>query len=301
MDSENMQMPPETEESKPSRFRWMPVVVPACATLVCLGLLASQQTQIRELDNRRKAVNADLANATPVSSSSSDTPLQAQDAPSPATYESEITRLKALTVTLNAEVSALKQARMNQTSTPALPPGQDFLTAQELAPMLEMRTRAMRIACANQLKQFGLAVHLWAVDNEDLTPRTVLSMSNYLSTPKILVCPADTTRQAAPDWNTFTTANCSYTYLAPSAQLNEPQRVLAHCTFHNNVCLFDGSVQMVQPDRLVQLNGTLYLKPPDEQAQALSPGPGGTPATTPQAPDAEARERFMRRYGLKPQ
>jgi hypothetical protein len=47
-----------------------------------------------------------------------------------------------------------------------------------------------------------------------MTPPSVLSMSNELSSTKILVCPADTGRQAALDWSTFTMAACSYEHCA---------------------------------------------------------------------------------------
>ena len=79
------------------------------------------------------------------------------------------------------------------------------------------RTKAARIYCVNNLKQVGLAFRLWAGDNNDLYPMQFLTnsagaplfadatngfryfqvMSNELSTPKILVCPADDKRTAA--------------------------------------------------------------------------------------------------------
>ena len=75
----------------------------------------------------------------------------------------------------------------------------------------ENRTRAPIIHCVNNLKQVGLAFHLWAGDHNDRFPMQVSTnaggttewtdgpyaflhfqvMSNELSTPKILVCPAD--------------------------------------------------------------------------------------------------------------
>src|SRR5690349_8253126 len=68
-----------------------------------------------------------------------------------------------------------------------------------------------RINCTNNLKQIGLAFRTWALDNNDQFPFQVSAtnggtmeltgsgiasvhfqvMSNELSTPKILLCPAD--------------------------------------------------------------------------------------------------------------
>jgi hypothetical protein len=71
--------------------------------------------------------------------------------------------------------------------------------------------RAPRIQCVNNLKQAGLAMRVWAGDNNDTYPmfvsqtnggsmeftnganawRHFLVMSNELSTPKVLFCPAE--------------------------------------------------------------------------------------------------------------
>jgi hypothetical protein len=78
-------------------------------------------------------------------------------------------------------------------------------------------SKAPRITCVNNLKQICLAYRIWEGDNGDKYPMgvsitnggsmeevatgnaltTFLVMSNELSTPKILFCPADTTRTMA--------------------------------------------------------------------------------------------------------
>jgi hypothetical protein len=77
--------------------------------------------------------------------------------------------------------------------------------------------RSKRINCTNNLKQIGLAFRTWALDHNDKYPAQVSStnggslqllasgvasshfrpLSNELSTPKIMVCPADTRRKVA--------------------------------------------------------------------------------------------------------
>ena len=140
------------------------------------------------------------------------------------------------------------------------------------------RERALSIACVNNLKQFGLAVRVWALDDNDAQPPNVLCMSNELSTPKILVCPAETTRQVASDWSVFTPANCSYEYLVTSGTnlaATEPTRVLSRCPVHGHIGLCDGSVQSrvakEHPDWLINRNGKLYLDP--RSASSKPPGP----------------------------
>jgi hypothetical protein len=100
----------------------------------------------------------------------------------------------------------------------------------------------------NNLKQIGLAVRVWALDNQDIYPTNFICMSNELNTPKILVCPADTNRVSADSFSTFTDANCSYDLFFASDK--EPDQVLSRCHVHNNVGLSDGSVQMINPNRI---------------------------------------------------
>jgi hypothetical protein len=134
-------------------------------------------------------------------------------------------------------------------------------------------------------------MRIWAIDHAknkvDLSPPDMLSMSNEVSVPKVLVCPADRAREAAKDWASYTPANCSYEYLAPSTPDDaEPERVAFRCPIHGNVGLCDGSVQRgiakEHPERLVQRGGKLYFvspPPPDKAApapQPANPPPGGS-------------------------
>jgi hypothetical protein len=87
------------------------------------------------------------------------------------------------------------------------------------------------VACVNNLKQLGLAYRVWAGDNNDQYPtgvsvtnggsmelvqmgdvvQTFLVMSNELSTPKILYCPADRTRTPALSFSSWVgNRNLSY-------------------------------------------------------------------------------------------
>ena len=110
-----------------------------------------------------------------------------------------------------------------------------ILAAMLLPALARAKARAQRINCTNNLKQMGLAIKTWALDNGDRYPmlvgateggppnpvvnstaggRTVAAgalyqvwavMSNELSTPKVLACPSDernahTNPPALSDW-----------------------------------------------------------------------------------------------------
>ena len=93
------------------------------------------------------------------------------------------------------------------------------------------RQKAARINCVCNLKQIGLAFRLWGGDHNDLYPMQYFTnqtgaplfadatngfryfqvMSNELSTPKVLVCPADNKGTAAANFTAdFTGARMSY-------------------------------------------------------------------------------------------
>lgn len=124
--------------------------------------------------------------------------------------------------------------------------------------------------CITQLKQIGLAFRMWALDNGDHYPFNVSTrsggtmelcapgkdgfeeraavhfqvMSNELASPKILVCPADTSRHPAADFRNLQTANVSY-FVRSGTNIDEtnPEEVLAKCPIHGHLCRCDGSVQ----------------------------------------------------------
>jgi prepilin-type N-terminal cleavage/methylation domain-containing protein/prepilin-type processing-associated H-X9-DG protein len=119
-----------------------------------------------------------------------------------------------------------------------------ILAALLLPALARAKAKAQRISCANNLKQVGLAMRTFAIDNdgnmpmslggaaggasEDIGVRTVantqtgsrgtckmfLACSNELSTPKILFCPSEyetQSRQAATSFAPVNTGNVAST------------------------------------------------------------------------------------------
>lgn len=102
--------------------------------------------------------------------------------------------------------------------------------------------RALRIQCVNNLKQIGLATRVWEGDNNDKYPTAVSItnggvmelmtgpnawkffqvMSNELSTPKVLTCPAETDRDrlSATNFTFFNNSNLSFFVGVDAAETN---------------------------------------------------------------------------------
>jgi len=153
-----------------------------------------------------------------------------------------------------------------------------LLLAGMLLPALaKAKSKAQSINCRNNMKQIGLASRVWAIDNDGNFPFNVSTnqggtlelcspgsdgfdrnavfhfrvMSNELSTPKILVCPADIRKKAALNFESLQPENVSY-QICSGTNVSEvnPATVMAICPIHNNVVLCDGSVQQFSKSRL---------------------------------------------------
>ncbi len=129
-----------------------------------------------------------------------------------------------------------------------------ILAGMLLPALAKAKAKAQRIKCVNNLKNVGLAYKVFANDNNDQFPmfvsftnggsadfvtggtavqniwRHYQAMSNELSTPKIVLCPADSlNRSEARDFNTNlfrANTNISY-FVGLEAEDTNPQMLLA--------------------------------------------------------------------------
>jgi hypothetical protein len=259
------------------------VVIGVIAILGCAAVLTVQQMEIRGLKQASQALSRDFAaKASALLTPTVQTNDTASEADAAARTQQEITRLRELAGQLAAEVAQLEQISAENTKlrTQLAAPPAGLLTPEETEALAKAKERAERIACINNLKQLGLAARTWGLDNGDITPPDLLSMTNEMSTPKILVCPGDKAREVAKDFASYTSANCSYEYLVPSVPFTEPSRVMFRCPIHGNVGLIDGSVQVIandHPERLVQRDGKLYFVEPTEPVQGAPAQASGNP------------------------
>ena len=159
-----------------------------------------------------------------------------------------------------------------------------ILAAMLLPALAAAKRKAQRISCVNNLKEAGLAFRIWAGDHGDQYPFNIstnlggtkelivrdeagwdlnswahfLVMSNELSTPKTLHCPADNQHAMAINFAELDADHCSYlVYAGTNVSDANPQAVLAICPVHRNVLFADGSVSQYSAPQFNQLTNQL--------------------------------------------
>lgn len=256
----------ETTFRPPSWWRrWWPALAPAGASVAFAAMIAVQHNEIttlkREIQTLQTAIEAATNRvATPPP------PAAPPESAAASSEAEEIARLKQRVALLNQEIGPLEGLQQANTQLREQLNTTTGLSQPELDALAEAKARGQRIACVNNLKQIGLAVRIYAGDNNLANPPDFLTMSNELSTPKILFCPANTNLTSVKTWTEFANTRSSYEYLA-AGETNvdgDPTRILTRCAIHNNIGLCDGSVQMISKERaadsIVERDGKLYLE-----------------------------------------
>ena len=94
-----------------------------------------------------------------------------------------------------------------------------ILASMLLPALAKAKGKALRIGCVSNLRQMGLALRMWADDNESRFPWRLAAASggtqgeteawksfaliqSEVSTPKVFKCPSDASRDKANDWST---------------------------------------------------------------------------------------------------
>jgi prepilin-type N-terminal cleavage/methylation domain-containing protein len=114
-----------------------------------------------------------------------------------------------------------------------------------LVAILMMRTRmnrelALRMRCANNLKQISLGCRIWGSDNNGKFPpfvsatnggsmeyttglnawRHFQAISDVIKNPKLVICPADTDRITATNFTSLNNSNISYFFGVDAVETN---------------------------------------------------------------------------------
>jgi len=197
--------------------RWRPALSPAGVSLACAASLTVQNKEIRTLKAAFESSNQGVL--APDGTTPASVKLirpSGEAAESSASGDYELARLRQLASSLTAEISKLEKMRAENDQLRAQLASRSaaVFTPEETKVMEDARERVGRIQCINNMKQIGLAMHMWAIDHGKMTPPNIIAMTNELSSFfKVLICPADTGRQPADSPPSFTMANCSYEYL----------------------------------------------------------------------------------------
>jgi len=254
--------------------RWFPALAFGVLMLSCAILVAVQANWSTNLKRQNEALRAATA-ALPQLREQHAALEQAQ------TQQDELVQLRkdneemhqlqtelASLRNLPAQIQRLQNENQRLSSTPA----SNANTVNAASFFDEAQQQAERIQCVNNLKQIGLAMRVWAGDNNDKYPPSLSAMTNELGTIKILICPSDTTKAfigvmaLGKGQITETPINddkfSSYKFTVQPDDETYPDCIVARCPIHHNYLMADGSVQQVNPAKFteVQKDGRWYLQ-----------------------------------------
>ncbi len=115
------------------------------------------------------------------------------------------------------------------------------LVTMALAAQMAKR-KAQSLSCGNYMASIGCAARLWAEDHNGHLPSDLLSMSNELAVPKVLICPGDRSRKPATNWASFTDADSSYEIVTRALRESDTNGVFLRCKIHGHLGYADATV-----------------------------------------------------------
>jgi len=103
-----------------------------------------------------------------------------------------------------------------------------------------VQRRSIANACINNMLQITLSGGMWAEDHGGHFPPSFMTMSNELSTPYVLHCPADQSERPVANWRDYTNGPCSYELVAPGLAVTNIHTPVIRCKIHGTVAYSDG-------------------------------------------------------------
>jgi hypothetical protein len=163
-----------------------------------------------------------------------------------------------------------------------------ILAGMMLPTLSRAKAKSQRIVAANNLKQLGLALHVFSNDNADRLPGALEEMRDKLSSEHILVDPE---------------SGQQFVYVRGAEKLGDlsPDSVLAYSPVDNNgrhVLFADGSVQRLSSARFDELERRGFPRLAQAQEQVLEPAVAQAPQQQGRQPLHTLPPQMARRYGL---
>ncbi len=259
--------PQKTHELRSSFRRWFPALAFSVLLASCAIMIAVQgnwSAALKQQNETLRATTAGLPQLQAQHTAWEQARAQQDELDQLRKDNQEVQQLKAEAAQLQSivgETHRLQNENQQLTAklnahAPTAAPSQNFFD--------DAQQQAERIQCVNNLKQLALAARVWAGDNDDKYPTSLVVMSNELSTVKILICPSDKSRvdYRSLSFGEFQDSMSSYQYFAQPDDQKYPDCIIAMCPIHHNYALADGSVQMIDPTKVreVKKDGRLYLE-----------------------------------------
>jgi hypothetical protein len=226
--------------------RWLPGLSFGASTVACLAIIGVQVNQLSELRRQNDALRTQTQDLAVLREANAEVQrLRNENAELDRLRKdaAEIQSLREKIAPLRAQADALAQLRAEN---------QRLRTAAAAAPgapkdfFADMKERADRISCVNNLKQLGLAARIWANDHDGKYPADFISITNEIGQSlKILQCRGDHSHEVT-SWAQVAAGNVSYRiYTAGLTETDNPNIIAFECPLHRNICLLDGSVQQL--------------------------------------------------------
>lgn len=126
-------------------------------------------------------------------------------------------------------------------------------------PAARAKRSAWAAVCASNLKQIGLACHMYAMDHDGRFPDTLAELSDKYVELQCFFCPGDHGGHTGKYVNDLDSAAASYILVPGLSPSDDPDTVLAydksvwnHGGTGKNVCFVDGRVRFIEVDRIVE-------------------------------------------------